>query len=78
MPASAHSASRRRIVRSEHPGVAIRSYPLPCTKSGHDVLEDHPAGYPAAVAAQRVLRVKLRGLTAGQRAELDPGRLQKA
>ena len=29
----AHSASRRRMVRSEHCGVAIRSYPLPCTNA---------------------------------------------
>lgn len=28
-PASAHSSSRRRMVRSEHPLVAIRSYLLP-------------------------------------------------
>ena len=42
------------------------------------MLEDHPARDPAAVAAQRVTGVELRGLTAGQRAELDPGRLQQA
>jgi hypothetical protein len=45
---------------------------------GHDVLKHHPAGYPAAVTAQRVIRVKLRGVTAGQRAELGPGWLQEA
>src|SRR5215470_17748083 len=33
MPRSAQSLSRRRIVRSEHPAVAIRSYPLPCTNA---------------------------------------------
>src|SRR5215469_10322643 len=33
MPCSAQSLSRRRIVRSEHPAVAIRSYPLPCTNA---------------------------------------------
>jgi NAD(P)-dependent dehydrogenase (short-subunit alcohol dehydrogenase family) len=33
IPRSAQSLSRRRIVRSEHPGLAIRSYPLPCTNA---------------------------------------------
>jgi hypothetical protein len=32
-PAAAHSLSRRRIVASEHPRLAIRSYPEPCTSA---------------------------------------------
>jgi hypothetical protein len=43
-----------------------------------DVLEHHPVRDPAAVAAQRVTRVKLRAVTAGQRVKLHPDRLQQA
>jgi hypothetical protein len=42
------------------------------------MLEDHPAGYPAAVTAQRMIRVKLRRLPAEESGELGPGRLQEA
>jgi hypothetical protein len=42
------------------------------------VLEHHPVGDLAAVAAQRMSRVKLRALTADQDQELDPDRLQQA
>jgi hypothetical protein len=46
------------------------------------MLEHHPVRYPAAMAAQGVTRIKLRGLTTAalskQRTELDPGRLQQA
>ena len=45
---------------------------------GNHVLEDHPVGDPAAMAAQRVRRIKGRALAAQQGAELDPDRLQQA
>lgn len=32
-PAAAQAWTRRRIVRSEQPGLAIRSYPEPCTSA---------------------------------------------
>jgi hypothetical protein len=38
------------------------------------MLEDHPAGYPAAVAAQRVSGIELRGLTVGESGEPRPRR----
>jgi hypothetical protein len=41
------------------------------------MLEDQAAGHPAAVAAQRVPRVKLRAVPADENAELDPGRFQQ-
>ena len=47
------------------PGGGDPLVPAAVHQRGHDVLEDHPAGCPAAVAAQRVIRLELRGLTAG-------------
>ena len=43
-----------------------------------DVLEHHPVGDAAAVAAQRMTGMELRPLTAGQLTKLDPDRLQQA
>jgi hypothetical protein len=44
----------------------------------HDVLEHHPVGDTAAVAAQRMTRIERQPLTADQAEELDPDRLQQA
>ena len=65
------------MVQPEHPGVATRSYPLSCANASHHMLKYHPAGHPAAVAAQRVSGVKLPAVSADEGAELDPGRLQQ-
>ena len=50
----------------------------PWTNGGNHMLEDHPPGHPAAMAAQRMPWLKLRQLTTAalieQGAELDPGR----
>jgi hypothetical protein len=51
--------------------------PAAVHQRGHHVLEYHPAGHPAAVAAQRVSGVKLPAVSADEGAELDPGRLQQ-
>ena len=42
------------------------------------MLKHHPVGDPAAMAAQRVSRIKAQALTAQEGAELDPDRLQQA
>jgi hypothetical protein len=42
------------------------------------MLEHHPVADAAAVTAERVRRVERRPLPSGQRAELDPDRLQQA
>jgi hypothetical protein len=41
------------------------------------MLEHHPAGHAAAVAAQRVPRIKIPAVLADENAELDPGRFQQ-
>ena len=58
-----------------------RSDPLIPTamhQRGNHVLKHHPVGDPAAMAAQRVSRIKVRALAAQEGAEPGPDRLQQA
>ncbi len=72
-PRWAQSCSRRRIVRSEQPGTATRSYPLGVDQGGDDTVEHGSVIDPASMAAQGVSGVVLRAVRcADQRGELDP------
>ena len=68
-PAAAHWPAAAGSCGPSTPGVAIRSYPLPCTNAAMTCSNTTRSGHPAAVAAQRVTRMKRRALPADQRAQ---------
>jgi len=68
------------MVWSEHPDVAIRSYPEPCTTTSMTCSNTTRSGIRREAATQRVIRTELRWLLSGawNSIQIEQGRWQQA